>query len=114
MQNQSIDDEIETTGYGLGGFEIDPNCDDALAKVVTDKKTGRSSYWLKRATSGPDSGNLFNPQSPTFNAQAAKRFHSAMNRGQYVYRKASKDSFELYLKFLQTGNPLNLRNAERY
>ena len=109
-----VNGAVEVTAYGLGGKEVDVDSSEALAKKSFDPATGVTRYWLKRATAGPDAGRLYNPQSPTFNADAAKRVRNDMGRGQYEFRKATAEAFELYLRFLVTGNPTHIRQAERY
>lgn len=104
---------VEVTAYAWGGKEVPPDGPLALAKECLDPATGRRSHWLKRATVGRESGMLYNPQSPNFDARAAGAAHGPSGRDRYEYRRATPEAFALYLRFLATGNPTNLRNAER-
>lgn len=104
---------VSTVAYGTSGAEVESTSAGALAKATTDNETGNARYWLKYATGGPDAGHLYNPQSPTFNAGQARRFRPESGRAQYEFRRVTKESFDLYLRFLRTGNLANLRQAER-
>jgi hypothetical protein len=98
MQNLSTNN-----GYAWGGKSVDPDSPESLAKFVKDEFTGNVSYWLKRASVGIEAGKLYNPQSPTFGGKS-----------KYVYRKANKESFDAFVKFLSPPNNVSyLRVAER-
>ncbi len=108
-----VDGKPEVTGYGFGCKVIETTSGACLAKKSFDPATKQTMYWLKRATVGGDAGKLFNPHSPNFSEIGANRIFDAVGRGQYEFYKASQDSFDAYLRFLESGNILHLRHAER-
>jgi len=108
-----VNNEPEVIGYTIGAKKVKPDADNCVAKVATDLESGNSRYWLKRATSGLEAGRLFNPHGPGYTAASAKRFWAETGKNQYEFRKATQESFELYMKFLESGNELHLRQAER-
>jgi hypothetical protein len=112
-QKSAVDGEIVVTGYSMAGNVIDAKSDDCVAKKAYDPATTRTRHWVKRATAGADAGNLFNPHSPDFNPDAVNRVHHAMGRGQYEFRPVTSECFDLYMRFLTTGNVNSLRYAER-
>jgi hypothetical protein len=97
-----VDGPLVVTFFGARGVVIDSDSKAALAKESHDPATGRRRYWVKAVKSGPDRGRLYNPQSPTFSP-----------RNEYEFREVKADAFDLFMRFLRTGNPLNVRGAER-
>lgn len=105
MQSRSTD-QIEqgkhSIGYGVAGALVPVEYKDCFAKQVTDLDTGNSRFYIKRAISGREKGNLHNPHSPFFNP-----------RETYAFSKVPKESFDEYLQFLKTDNEVHVRHAER-
>jgi hypothetical protein len=108
-----VDGAVTVTGFTLGGVEVDATNLECVAKKAFDPATGSTRFWIKRATAGPDAGHLFNPQSPMFEPASIGRVNDALGRGQYEFRTASEEQFDLYLNFLRTNNPSYVRHAER-
>lgn len=114
VKETDVDGGIVVTGYAWGGEEVDPKSQESLAKKSVDNVTGQASYWVKRATFGPERGFLFNPYSPNFNSDAIKRVVSHLGKWQYTYQKVTSQAFDAYLKFLSPPhNIIHLRLAER-
>ncbi len=89
-------------GFAMGGRQVSPDVRECVAKVATDPATKNKSYWLKRATNGMNAGKLYNPNWPIND-----------DRAEYKFVKAPEDAFNLYVKFIETLNPLFLLQAER-
>ncbi len=68
-------------------------------------------YYAKIGSQGSDRGMLFNPKGMFSNYE--HRMESAYTSKYYIYRRITLKCFELYKQFLQTGNPVCLRNAQR-
>jgi hypothetical protein len=110
----AVDVALVVTAYTWGGAVVDPGDPSAVAKTSYDPGTRQTRYWLKRATTGRDRGFLFNPHSPAFDRDRARGVVAHTGRGEYEYRPATQQAFELYLKFLSPPhNPVDLRAAER-
>jgi hypothetical protein len=111
-ENALVDGPTAASGFSLEGEVAadDPGC---LAKRVYDPATGNTRYWLKRATRGSESGMLFNPHSPSFDARNQQKVHNYLGRNQYEFRPATQAAFESFLRFLSTGNNRYLIQAER-
>lgn len=99
-------------GYGLNG-PVDSKNDECLAKSVYDTVSGNFKYWIKRATSGQESGDLFNPQGLFFDTLTQNKFNNRKGQSQYEFCKCNKITFNLYLRFLETKNILYLKQAQR-
>jgi len=108
-----VDAVPKVTAYAWGGQEVDPTVPEAIVKVVVTPD-GNTRHFIKQATSGPDRGHLFNPQSPTYDPSFLKRVSAQLGKGRYEFRRASKVSFELYMRYiLPPYNPVNYRGAQR-
>jgi hypothetical protein len=99
---REVDGQPALTFYGARGVTLAADSKAALAKMSEDPATGRRRFWVKAVKSGVDRGRFYNPQSPTFSA-----------RNEYEFREVKAEAFDLFVRFLQTGNPLNIRGAER-
>lgn len=104
MHDQST--PVEVKAYGLKCESVESDSKGALAKEVFDPDSGITKYYLKYATKGPEAGKLYNHLSPMFSKDA-------ISKARYEFKRVPKETFELYLKFLQTENPAWVRNAER-
>lgn len=111
---KEVTGKTELNGYTMGGDKVAHDSDVSLAKVSYDPATKLSSYWIKVARSGMDSGHPYNPQSPTATINAGQSLARELERGQYTYKKVPKESFDLYVKFLANRNPVDFRNAQRF
>ncbi len=110
MQSQ-YDAEPVLRGFGPGGLVADPDSEGCLAMSAIDPALGGEKYYLKRATTGPTAGSLYDPNGPLARDPARPAGH--LGKGAYEFRRCTKDAFDAYLSFLQTGNTLHLRHAER-
>lgn len=100
------------TGYGLKGQEVDVRSAECLAKKVEGQYS--TSYFIKRASAGPDAGRLYNPHSPNhMPGQNPLKVLGENGRARYEFRKVSREAFENYLAYLRTNNPSFIRMAER-
>lgn len=104
--------EPKANAYTLECEPCDPDAPEALAKR-TVSESNQIRYWIKRGMVGAETGFLFNPQSPLFDELTVNRFHAALGRGKYEFREVTQEAYELYLRFLRTGNTRDLRHAER-
>ncbi len=119
MPNQSrsvpesfvVAQEPVVTGYTEGAAEIDPASPRCFAKKSVDQATKTTRFFIKRATSGPESGSFYNPNSASFGHASMGR--QPDGRGAYEFRPVAQEAFELYLRFLMTGNTAYVRCAER-
>ncbi len=111
--NAQVDGPTIVVGHGPDGKAIDPASPLCVAKKATDPATGLSNHWLKRASTGPDAGLLFNPYSPNYDRDQARAFHGHLGRAQYEFCRVSQEAFEAFVLFLQTGNLVHQRRAER-
>jgi hypothetical protein len=84
---EGTQDRGEKKCYGID-LEIVEDGNRAFAKIENNK------YFIKKATSGPESGHFLNPFS-------------------IWYQKVNSTCFNLYLRFLETRNLAHYRNAER-
>jgi len=66
---------------------------------------------IRVCSPGPESGLFFNPQ--THEKEMLNKIDNYTGRERFFFRPISKESFDLYVKFLQTGNVSLLRNAQR-
>lgn len=106
MQNPSTETR---TGFGLSGAPMDPDLPRCVAKSVV--RGDESLYWVKVATSGPRRGY---PYAFEFNEPGdLTRFVAQFGKDLFEWASVNRDSFEAYLRYLETRNPLHLRHAER-
>lgn len=85
---------------------------DSLAKKI-EFEGMPNQFYAKYSTSGMDSGQLCNPNSPLYNPINQTKFHSETGKYHYEWKKVKEEIFELYLSFLKTGNVAYIRQAER-
>lgn len=99
--------------YTKGGeTEIDAQAPSIYAQQIWNGKY--YEYWIKHATSGPDSPHLLNPWGMHFVAgvdDVATTRH--LGRPKYDFKKVNESVFKMYVDFLKTGKELYYRHAER-
>lgn len=100
-------------GFNEFGAAVDPADPGCVAKRATDPETGTSRHWAKRATSGPDAGCLYNPQSAFFRRQDYTQPSRHSGNLGFVWRPVTAECFDHFLRFLATKNVTHLRVAER-
>lgn len=97
------------TGYDAAGSELaagEPAC---VAKSSFNPDTKRTRFWVKAATYGRESGSFFNPCEHSLGG----RGNSRTSRPEFDWRTVTPAAFDMYIKFLRSGNPAHLRQAER-
>jgi hypothetical protein len=82
------------------------------AKACVAKQVGKAC-WVKRARTGPESGQFYNPRSPMFDDRRANHRSEEVGRDDYEFVKVPQVVFDLYLSFLKTGNVLWFNKAQR-
>ncbi len=119
MQNPSFAAEIEkvldekpvvSVGYKWGGTPVVPTEDDCCAKS-TEEAGQKPRFWVAYCTHGNDSGGMRNPSSAFYVPQNDRIGHLGKNR--YEFREVTEESYSSYRLFLDTGNVVHLRQAER-
>jgi len=107
-----VGDLKETTTileYVWGGQVVASKDDKALCKV--EKYSNLSNYFIKASTMGSQKGNLYNPNG--VNDKGLNAVDVSSRRGYYEYVKVDKDTFDLYMSFIKTGNVAYYNQANR-
>jgi hypothetical protein len=101
--------------YTLDAIEQAKNNDTSYAKTsVLSQAKDITTYWVKRATSGPEAGHLLNPLSPNYtDGVDNKRTEARLGKKRYEYTQVTESVFIAYLHFLRTRNELYYRQADR-
>ena len=95
--------EVKNDAVGFHGKAVERDSTLCLAKRLHNR------FFLRRATTG--SFRLFNVLSD--NVKELDSFHTDTGRQRWEFFSVPEDSYALYVKFLETENPVFLRNAER-
>jgi hypothetical protein len=103
---EGTQDRGEKKCYGID-LEIVEDGNRAFAKIENNK------YFIKKATSGPESGHFLNPFSIWYDQTCRKNENPRMGKEIIQYQKVNSTCFNLYLRFLETRNLAHYRNAER-
>lgn len=85
-------------------------------KQVFCKRVCHQSYaqcFIKAETFGISGGMFLNPTSMWFDSDRKNETISRTGKERFQFKKVSQEAFDLYIKFLKTGNVAYLRNAER-
>lgn len=85
-------------GYGERGQEVAADDLKCVAKRSFDPSTKTTRFLVKRG----NDGSFYDPNLTMFSRKSP-----------YYFRAVGKEAFELYLKFLKTGNAAYVRCAER-
>lgn len=83
-----------------GIYRVDKDGPNALAKEQSGK------YYIKA-----NGGKLFNPKGVFSDYERAQKLYGKQSVWKWL--KVNKKVFDLYLKFLKTGNELHLKGAEQ-
>jgi hypothetical protein len=97
--------------FDYKGEEVSPENKNIVAKQLFFEETKTFKYLVRVCSHGPESGLFFNPQ--THEKEMLNKIDNYTGRERFFFRPTSKESFDLYTKFLQTGNVSLLRNAQR-
>lgn len=90
--------------------EVDSN--EAYAKKQLIK--GRTTYFIKRATAGPECPHLLNPWGIHFQKGVDNvKWERLLGKHRFEYSVVPEEAFNLYIRFLATGNTLYYRQSER-
>ena len=104
----------EDDAYYTAGGKVAPNTDD---EVVFAKKLWNGKYmvyWIKYATTGPDTGHLLNPWGMNFVLGVdTRRGAPHLGKKRYEFKQVSKEVFDMYIAFLETRSERYYRGAER-
>lgn len=103
---QETGDRKQKECYGID-LEIVEEGPRSFAKMENKK------FFIKKATSGPESGHLLNPFSIWYDETVKKSENPRMGKEVIQYQKVNENCFNLYLRFLETRNLAHYRNAER-
>jgi hypothetical protein len=93
--------------YAAGGEPVDPAHAACLAKAVPTA-SGGVRHFVRRQAGGH---GFFSPAEHEARELAGR--HPVTGRDRWEWAAVGEDSFDLYVKFLRTGNAAHLRNAER-
>lgn len=85
------------------------------AKKEVDRVGGveRSRPYIRKCTTGPNSGHFINPYGALSNERDFTTYDKLGGRRLYEYFLVNDGVFDQYVKYLRTRNPAHLRNAER-
>ena len=99
------------TGYDLNKKVVETHEPTCVAKQAI---TGtRKRFWIKFCTSGSNAGHMLNPHAPDFSMASLGKRVQAFGKDLYEFRPVKEEAFKLYMKYLETKNPLNIKGAER-
>lgn len=97
--------------YLADGKISEEDLSDAYAKK--EVKGERYTYWIKRATAGPDCPHLVNPWGLHYDQAYEKKYERYIGKRRYEYSQVPEEVFNIYLLFLKTRNERFYRQAER-
>lgn len=100
----------KTVYYNRAGQMAESDGPDTFAKTVSGIL---EQFYVKKSNERNTASRLLNPNAPFFQETTEGRNSLRMGKPLYEYRKVSRECFDLYLKFLSTGNASYLRSAER-
>jgi hypothetical protein len=104
----------ERTGYDHRGGFRDPDSPECVAKMIHYPGTGQTHYYIRWVRTGLEAGTVLRCADPAFNAASELRKQAKqMGSEKYSFCKVKREAFEHYLKYLQTGNAVYARHAER-
>jgi hypothetical protein len=106
ISGQRTEDRGQKMCYGID-LEIVEDGPRSFAKIDNGK------HFIKKATSGPESGHFLNPFSIWYDQTCKKSENPRMGKEVIQYQKVNPTCFNLYLRFLETRNLAHYRNAER-
>lgn len=97
--------ERDQVFYGRDGSEVFSE-NDAAAKMIHGR------CYVRYSVAGADQGGMYDPaEYPDATLSEENR---VMGHARYPFKKVEKDSFDQYVKYLETKNKSFLRNAERF
>lgn len=111
MNEEYIDHKTNVTGVNFENKEVSPQDWSCVAKVSTTEPSNLTRFFVRVCTDGPDNGLFYNPL--VHPQSDLKRFDAFKGRKRFDFKSVNKESYDLYLDFLQTKNPSLLKNAER-
>lgn len=103
------DQPDEVTGRGKGGTAVGPRSPECLARAVKDPSTGKTRYFVRFVNEGQYAGRMMNPFDENYSTRGGD-FSAAGLTG---FRPVTKLAHDQYVRFLSSGNPAHLRQAER-
>jgi hypothetical protein len=83
----------------------------AVAKKSENEATGVAQYFIRFTPSGMNAGDPYDPQKQ--HQEETKRFDATKGGDKFPFRRVTEESFNHYIRFLRTGNPVHLRLAAR-
>jgi hypothetical protein len=81
--------------------------------LIVDDEAGDTSYYVAVATSGPNYGHVYNPVGVFARADDLTSQQTRTGRRTYEFRKVAKDTFGLYVTYLQSRVPSQYLSVER-
>lgn len=94
-----------TYGYAAGGVQVERDAKGCLAYAAGTRR------FVMTGTHGLRAGRFFNPAED--DAGEIAEVSRASGRKKFEFRLVSDSTYELYVRFLSSGNPSYLLQAER-
>lgn len=104
-----MDNEFVGTGFTKGGKEIDPNNAECYARKTNGPTPQDSVYYVR--TERVQGGGLLDPNSIFGSGKISTKVNGLWSK--YPFITVSKDTFDMYVNYLKTGNRVNLTHANR-
>ncbi len=109
-QENVVNDVV--TGYGPRGKKVEPDSAECCAKEILHSHGGRS-YFVKHGTAGADATHMLHPDNAFAEDNLQYKFERRIGKKHFEFKRVNEIAFNFYIKFLFTGNPSWLRQAER-
>lgn len=103
-------DGDEVTGHSWDGLVVpDPEHPNCLCKESRNRARGTRRYFVKFSVAGVNAGRMVDPND---DQDLARRGDWTAN-GRFEFRPVEQAAYDLYLRFIKTGNPAYRLQAER-
>jgi hypothetical protein len=113
-QGEIPDEEQPATLFFDGNGAVIDGESGAAAMVVLGGDTPESpSYYVAVATNGPDFGHVYNPAGVYAKADDLYGERAAYGRKAYEFRRVAKETFEVYVEYLQQRIPSQYVHVDR-
>ena len=108
--NKKSESETVVINYGFNGGRVNDE-PETFARCRRDN--GHARYFVSFLTDGPEAGRMRNTLSA--HQDDARNNRPIGRTGKYLYelREVNEDAFESYMDFLNGGDEIALKNAER-
>jgi hypothetical protein len=111
MNEDNTESKTIVKGLDFNNKEVSAGEWGCVAKYSKSEPSNLERFFIRVCNDGPDNGLFYNPS--VHPQSDLKRFDAFKGKRRFEFKVVNKESYDMYVQFLENKNPSLLKNAER-